>query len=134
MISFKFGMLLIFRLPYLMGQEEKVPAVPGSQERDEYMGEQHPWWKVAVPPSNPTTDQTLMDCPESGLKLGWVFGNSTSWLRQVREILYMWVVLVVYLPVPTTNLKILARITLTVECIRTCIFLCLFDVEIQGRV
>ena len=102
MISFKFGMLLIFRLPYLMGQEEKVPAVPGSQERDEYMGEQHPWWKVAVPPSNPSTDETLMDCPESGLKLGWVFGNSTSWLRQVREILYMWVVLVVYLPVPTT--------------------------------
>ena len=102
MISFKFGMLLIFRLPYLMGQEEKVPAVPGSQERDEYMGEQHPWWKVAVPPSNPTTDETLMDSPESGLKLGWVFGNSTSWLRQVREVLYMLVVLVVYLPVPTT--------------------------------
>jgi hypothetical protein len=31
-------------------------------------------------------------------------------------------------------MKIRARITLTVEFIRTCIFLCLFDVEIQLRV
>ena len=23
-----------------------------------------------------------MDCPDSGLKLGWVFGNGASWLRQ----------------------------------------------------
>ena len=31
-------------------------------------------------------------------------------------------------------MKIQARITLTVECIRGCIFLCLVDVSIQGRV
>jgi hypothetical protein len=122
----------MFRLPYLMGQEEKVPAVPGSQERDEYMGEQHPWWKVAVPPSNPTTDETLMDSPESGLKLGWVFGNSTSWLRQVREVFSVHVGGTRCVPSSTdNNLNILARITVTVECIRTCIFLCLFDVSIQ---
>ena len=35
-------------------------------------------------------------------------------------------------PDPCMNRQ--ARITLSVECIRTCIFLCLFDVEIQLRV
>ena len=49
----------VTRLPYLMGQEEKVPAA--IEERDDYMGEQHPWWKVAVAPSNPTNVRPLND-------------------------------------------------------------------------
>ena len=47
---------------------------------------------------------------------------------------YMLVVLVVYLPVSDHTMKRQARITLTVACIRTCLFLFFFDVWIQGRV
>ena len=52
---------------------------------------------------------------------------------QVREVLYMLVVLVVYLPGTGNTMHIQARITLTVACIRTCLYVWL-DVDIQRRV
>ena len=71
-----------FDIDFALSLEEKVPELPESKERDDYMSENHPWWKVAVPPSNPVNDPLLKDAPKSSLKLGWVFGNSASWLRQ----------------------------------------------------
>jgi WD40 repeat protein len=76
------------KLDYLLSLEEKVPEIPESKDRDAYMAEQHPWWKVAVAPSDPTSDPLLKDAPQSALKLGWVFGNSASWLRQSIQYLH----------------------------------------------
>ena len=75
-------------LNYLLSLEEKVPEVAESKERDAYMAEQHPWWKVAVPPSDPTTEPFMKDAPQSALKLGWIFGNNGSWLRQSIQYLH----------------------------------------------
>jgi hypothetical protein len=62
--------------------------------------------------------------------------RTPTWLAQsnVREVLYMLVVLVVLvvsLPVPTNTLQRQARIT-TVECYSEPVFfICVFDVDIQ---
>ena len=63
---------------YMLSLEEKVPELPGSKERDDYMAENHPWWKVAVPPSDPTSDPLLADAPQSSLRLGWIFGTQPA--------------------------------------------------------
>ena len=61
--------------------------------------------------------------------------QSFSRLRQVREVFIVHVGGTRGVTSSTNNtMNRQARITLTVECIRTCIVFCLFDVEIQGRV
>ena len=73
---------------------------------------------------------TIAQCEAFGAQL-------KAQIEAVREVVYMlcctcWWCCVTSSTGNSMNRQ--ARITLTVECIRTCIFLWLFDVEIQGRV